>query len=70
MSLGASRSRLLALTRELAAQWQATRESWTDAKRDEFERTYLANLFAAVDRAGGALEELDECVTRIRRDCE
>lgn len=70
MSVGASRSRLVALTRELATQWQATRDSWTDAKRDEFERTYLAELFAAVDRAGSALEQLDEVVTHVRKACE
>ncbi len=70
MSIAASRSRLIALTRELAQHWQTTREAWTDAKRDEFERTYLVNLFTAVDRAGNALEQLDEVVTRVRRDCE
>jgi hypothetical protein len=70
MSVAASRSRLIALTRELAQHWQATRDSWTDAKRDEFERAYLVNLFTAVDRAGNALEQLDEVVTRVRRDCE
>jgi hypothetical protein len=70
MSIAASRSRLIALTRELAQHWQATRDTWTDAKRDEFERTYLSNLFTAVDRAGHALEQLDEVVTRVRRECE
>ena len=70
MSVAASRSRLIALTRDLALEWQATRESWTDAKRDEFERTFLTNLFAAVDRAGHSLEQLDEVVTQVRRDCE
>jgi len=70
MSIAASRSRLVALTRDLASQWQATRETWTDAKGAEFERTYLVNLFAAVDRASNALEQLDEVVTRVRRVCE
>lgn len=70
MSVAASRSRLIALTRDLAAQWQATRETWTDAKRDEFERAFLTPLFAAVDRAGNALEQLDEVVNRVRRECE
>ncbi len=70
MSLAASRSRLMALTRDLAHQWQSTRDTWTDAKRAEFERTFLVNLFAAADRAGGALEQLDEVVNRVRRDCE
>lgn len=70
MSLSASRSRLNALTRELSVRWQETREAWTDAKRAEFERQYLDALFSAVDRAGSALEQLDELVTQARRDCE
>ncbi len=70
MSLSATRSRLLALSRDLATHWQATRESWTDAKRDEFERTFLANLSAAIDRADAALEQLDTVITQIRKECE
>jgi len=70
MSLSATRSRLLALSRDLATHWQVTRESWTDAKRDEFERTYLANLSAAIDRADAALEQLDTVITQIRKECE
>jgi hypothetical protein len=70
MSLAASRSRLAALTRELAVRWEETRQSWHDAKCDEFERTHLRELFASVDRAIAGLEKLDEVVTRARKDCE
>jgi hypothetical protein len=70
MSLSASRSRLNALTRDLAARWEGTRDSWNDAKRDEFERRFLRPLFAAVDKADTALEQLDELVTQVRKDCE
>ena len=70
MSLGASRSRLVALGRDLATHWQATRETWTDARRDHFERTYLVPLFAALERAGTALEQLDAVVSQVRKDCE
>lgn len=70
MSLGATRSRLAALTRELQVRWQETRGSWTDAKRDEFEQKHLAALLAAVDRASTALEEMDELLTKVRKDCE
>lgn len=70
MNLAANRSRLSALTRELTARWSETRESWNDAKRDEFERVFLRPLLAAVDRADTALEQLDDLVTHARRDCE
>jgi hypothetical protein len=70
MSLGADRSRLAALTRELAARWRETKDSWNDAKAEEFERLHLLALFAGVDRAVTALEKLDELVTKARKDCE
>ncbi len=70
MSLGGSRSRLTALTRDLSAHWRLTRESWNDAKAEEFERLYLKPLLASVDRAALALEQLDEVVIKARKDCE
>lgn len=70
MSLGATRSRLTALTRELFAQWRETRESWSDAKAEEFERDFLQPLLGHIDRASTALEQLDDIVTKARKDCE
>jgi hypothetical protein len=70
MSLGATRSRLAALTRELSACWLETRESWQDAKRDEFEQQYLQVLFTNVDRSIAALERLEELLKKVRKDCE
>lgn len=70
MSLSSCRSRMVSLTRELAVHWRETRESWTDDQAERFERQYLDGLFAAVDRASAALEQLDEIVGKARRDCE
>lgn len=70
MNLSASRARLLALTRELSLRWQETRATWTDARRDEFERRFMDPLFTAVDKAGTALEQLDVTTTQTRKDCE
>lgn len=70
MSLDATRARLVGLTRELSARWRETRDLWTDAKRDEFEERFLAPLWAGVDRADTALEQLDELVSKVRKDCE
>lgn len=70
MSLSASRSRLAALTRDLAVRWEQTGEHWADQPRDEFERRFLVDLFAAVDKAGAALEQLDEVIAKARRECE
>lgn len=70
MSLNASRSRMAALTRELAGHWRETRESWVDSRRDEFERQYMNELFASVDRALTAIEQLEEVLKKVRKDCE
>jgi hypothetical protein len=64
------RARLVALTRDLHVRWQETREHWSDAKRDEFERRFLTELFSSVEKASSALEQLDEVVTKARTDCE
>ena len=65
-----SKNRLLGLTKELAADWAATKDHWSDAKSQEFERQYIAELLASVDRAVTVIEELDKVVTKIRNDCE
>jgi hypothetical protein len=63
-------SKLMALTRALSAQWQQTKESWQDAKAHEFERAYMDELFAGVDKAVTVMEQVDKLVTKIRSDCE
>ena len=63
-------SKLMAITRQLSVQWQETKESWRDAKSQEFERQYLDELFAGVDKAVTVMEQLDKLITKIRNDCE
>ena len=70
MSLSGSRSRLAGVTRELAARWRETRDHWSDAKSQEFERRFLSELWPNVDRALGAMEELDQLLEKVKRDCE
>ena len=50
MSLSASRNRLVAITKELRTRWDETKNAWRDAKSQEFERRYLSELYANVDR--------------------
>ena len=66
----ASGSRLAGLTKELRAQWQDTKNYWKDAKSQEFERKYMEELLASVDRAVTVIDQLDKLVTKIRQDCE
>ena len=63
-------SKLMAITKELSNQWQQTREYWRDEKSQEFDRQYMQELLASVDRAVGVIEQLDKLISKIRTDCE
>ena len=62
--------RLGALTRDLSNRWQQTKESWRDAKAEEFERQYIEELQTSVDKAMHVMEQLDKLMVKIRSDCE
>ena len=66
----ASGNRLIAITREVWTQWQQTRAYWKDAKSLEFERKYMEELLASVERAATVMEQLDKLITKVRKDCE
>ncbi|MFM8469535.1 MAG: hypothetical protein ACKODH_06135 [Limisphaerales bacterium] len=70
MSLQSSRTRLTALTKQLAVRWQETREQWQDARADDFQKRHLDELFARVNAAAHSLEELDRVLAKLRHDCE
>ena len=66
----ASSNRLSGITKDLRAQWLDTKAYWKDAKSLEFERRYMEELLASVDRTVTVIEELDKLITKIRKDCE
>jgi hypothetical protein len=70
MSLTSSRARLSALTKTLLVEWDQTKETWRDAKSQEFEHRYMEELRSNVERASIIIEQLDKLVTKVRSDCE
>jgi len=70
VSVVASRTRLAAITRELAVQWEETRNYWRDAKGEEFEKRYMEELLARVDKTVRVIEKLDQLLTNVRSECE
>ncbi len=70
MSVGGNRSRLAAGAKDLALKWDETKSYWHDSKSHEFERRYLQELFAQVDRTLTVMETLEEALRKIRSDCE
>lgn len=70
MSLGVNKSKLEAVTRELLAKWDYTKEHWADTKAQEFEKKYIEELVTGLGAAGAVIEQLDKLVNKIRSDCE
>ena len=68
--MSASQSRLVGLTQEISLQWAETRHYWRDAKSEEFERLFMTELSAHVNRTVTALSQLDELLKKVRGDCE
>jgi hypothetical protein len=70
MSLTADRTRLRAITKELAVRWEETKDHWRDARSEEFEQRFMQELLARVDKTVAAIEKLEQVVARVRSDCE
>ena len=70
MSLAASKSRLSAMTQDLAGRWKDTRESWRDERAREFEQRYMDDLLSSVTNCLNNIDALERILTRIRNDCE
>ena len=70
MTIGGNAGRLAMLAAELSRKWQQTRPYWRDAKSQSFEKDYVNLILASVNGAIEAIQQLDEIITRIRRDCE
>ena len=70
MSVSGQRTRLMGITKELALRWEETKTHWRDAKSEEFERRYLQELVARMDKTVAVMSKLDELLNKVRNDCE
>jgi len=70
MNLSGNRGRLIGLTRDISLQWDEVKNSWRDAKSEEFERRFMNELAAQTSRAVSVLEQLDKLLQKVRSDCE
>ena len=61
---------MIGLTREITLRWEETKNFWRDAKSEEFEHRFMAELGASVGRTVLILEKLDEVLKKVRSDCE
>jgi hypothetical protein len=70
MSMSGNKGRLVGLTRDISLEWAETKNYWRDAKSEEFERRFMSELSAHVNRAVLVLEQLEELLKKVRSDCE
>ena len=70
MNLTGAKSRLMGITKDLTLRWKDTKTIWRDDKCREFERRYLEELLAQVDRTATAIDRLNEVIGKVRSDCE
>lgn len=70
MSLKASKAKLARASKDLATQWDITRNYWRDQKAREFEATYITPLPDSISSAVAIIDELDAVLHKIRKNCE
>ena len=70
MNISANGKVLVTATRELSLRWSETKDSWRDAKADEFEQRFLVELLATVDRTAIIFDDLDKLISKVKSDCE
>ncbi|NNE91980.1 MAG: hypothetical protein HKN23_10065 [Verrucomicrobiales bacterium] len=68
-NLQPAKARLSGVAKELRRQWLDVKDTWRDAKCDEFERLYLEELFDEVGNAVTAMDDLNKILKKIREDC-
>jgi len=61
---------LIQNARELSEHWHATKVHWRDAKAQEFEKNYLDPLPGLMTKTGAMINELENLLRKIRKDCE
>ena len=70
MSMSGNKGRLVGLTRDISLEWAETKNYWRDVKSEEFERRFMGELSAHVNRAVLVLEQMEELLKKVRSDCE
>ena len=70
MSMSGNKGRLMGLTRDISLEWAETKNYWRDVKSEEFDRRFMTELSAHVNRAILVLEQMEDLLKKVRNDCE
>ncbi len=67
---GAAASTIREATRDLITSWHRVRESWRDAKADQFAAAHLDGLADEAARATKVIADIERLISKIHADCE
>ncbi|GAA5483876.1 hypothetical protein [Haloferula sargassicola] len=67
---GAAAATIREATRELMASWHRVRETWRDAKAEEFAAAHLKDLGDEAGRAVKVIADIERLISKIHADCE
>ncbi|MBG87650.1 MAG: hypothetical protein CMO80_12215 [Verrucomicrobiales bacterium] len=70
MSLSASRTRLVAITKDLRRNWESARGAWRDEKCIEFDQLFMSDIESSVNTAVTVMQELEDVIQQVKKDCE
>lgn len=70
MNLRGSSANLAQAVKDLSIRWEETGKHWRDVKSQQFEKDYLENLPNVAARAASVIEEIDQILRKIKKDCE
>lgn len=60
---------LMKALNDLLEGWEQTAPHWRDAARERFEKDFINELAPAVRTTFGAIQEIENQVRRIRKEC-
>lgn len=70
MGLYEGRGNLNKSFKDLELKWLATRQDWSDAVSEEFEKTYIEPIEQALRSAISAMDQMAQVLSRVDRDCK
>ena len=65
-----TQAKLTDARKNLLAQWDSTQSDWNDAVSRRFGEKYLTPMEKNIQVAIAAMEQMQEVLRRVKRDCE
>ena len=70
MSVSGSKAKLRNGLKDLRIAWERVQQSWDDPVSRGFEDKYITPLQKDVRSATNAMDQMEETINRIKRDCQ